>query len=1093
MTAFEVFLGNDIDVKSERQFLARLGRDMQERGRACRVLANLQAGSFARQVDFVVVTTHRTVLVELKTFPGPVIAAPNNGPWTASIGSTKVQGFGNPSRQAQDATFAFSDELDKFAREHGASGPSGAKFYEDIDAVVCAWPRLGPGSCTAQSPFVRLVGYAGLLEMLLQETGRRVAWSSREWDAFGQFLNLYRDADARTDASGRGGGAHEVAEYRARFEAAYAPAQPVVETAVALDGARVPRPRLTDELAHGQAVLLHGPSGHGKTLWARAAAAELARRGDVPVWLTPMMVSASFRTTLARAISPYTSLSPEQLLHGARAAGRTIAVFLDDLTNMAAEARGGVLDGVRAMRLRNPAVSVLITAQDTSDVVPEALSIELLAPSESERLAVLDAYGRGDVIDRCDAFISPFELVVAAECADALPAGASAAELLDRHIDHLTGGDARIRGALRNVASAMHAAVNPGLPRPELARWLLRERKLDDRELQGLWDCPLLVIAHGRVSFRHERFEQFLAAEAVLVDEVDIAKLSETLNGPRLGRLRFDVLALESDEQRLSKLLAACEHEDALCAAATGRLGRRAAGLAEEVLAVGLDEACCRTTADKSEFQAAPDSIAGGRWLLAERGDRASMARLMAVGRLLVDGRFVDGSIRLLDTTDALCAQLESEASSPKQRMGDQLFAATYVLAVGDGPPAGVLSRAATEAAMFRRSEAPHTAAVVQKLLCGREDQQLGRLWLAAAMLRRSVTAPETADVAVACLRTGRYHLTLIGLQLAELVSAHLQDEAARRRLSEAVSAVPTDNLMLNSAIIEAQAALGELEPVKDVADVTAEIAAVLASEDYEIASQMAYGIVGKQFETEIIGPYYEVVSGLAPDQRRRLLAMALDGSEGDGFWVGWIIDEFEDLEDVAVRAAVERFIAGTDPTAWFNPQGALEAVIGALRLLAQADRPLPGPANEGAADPAWRACLAVIAAACAGGEAPQRLAASWPALLRDHSSVVASLLHALGSVIGMHVDDTAQIPAQVLASMPADGVDVLIWGLENPDLVQPLVGFDRDSRPYVVGTLGRIGDPRAADALRRFVDDPALGEAAELAVRAIENRESLR
>lgn len=67
--------------------------------------------------------------------------------------------------------------------------------------------------------------------------------------------------------------------------------------------------------------------------------------------------------------------------------------------------------------------------------------------------------------------------------------------------------------------------------------------------------------------------------------------------------------------------------------------------------------------------------------------------------------------------------------------------------------------------------------------------------------------------------------------------------------------------------------------------------------------------------------------------------------------------------------------------------------------------------------------------------------------------------------------------------------MDALVWSLEHPDRIRSLCRYDRGVRDYVIDLLGRLGDLRAGDVLRRFVDDPDVGEAAAAAVRAIETR----
>jgi hypothetical protein len=117
-TVVEVLLGKPIDVHSERNFLARLQRDLRRLGLSARILANLQVGRDGdRQVDFVVITAQRTIVVELKTFSGPVLSGPRNGRWRVSVGAGESDHRRNPLDQALGASRFFSDELHDFGRE----------------------------------------------------------------------------------------------------------------------------------------------------------------------------------------------------------------------------------------------------------------------------------------------------------------------------------------------------------------------------------------------------------------------------------------------------------------------------------------------------------------------------------------------------------------------------------------------------------------------------------------------------------------------------------------------------------------------------------------------------------------------------------------------------------------------------------------------------------------------------------------------------------------------------------------------------------------------------------------------------------------
>lgn len=1090
-TSAEVFLGNPIDVPSEKQFLARLRRDLLERGVSGRILGNLQLGRAARQVDFLIVTECRTVLVELKTFPGPIVAAPKHGDWQVRVGAADVREIGNPAWQAQQATFALSDELLAFANNEAAPGPSRDKFFRDIDTIVCAFPALPEGSCVRELPFVTVLGYTDLLKRL-QRPGRQVAWGNDEWDAFGRRLNLYRADEDSPEGLVRRAGAAAVDAYRGLYLRAHADLPPLVETAVQVDDADEPRPDLPSELTQGRAVLLHGRSEFGKTMWARTAGAELAAAGDVPIWLAAKVCEQSFRTSLARAISPYTSLSPDELLKASEAAGRALVFIVDDLGNAPHTVRQAVLAGAKAVRLRHRTCGLLMTAQtaDMAAAVPDALHVELLAPADTERQALLDVYGAPEIIDRCDAFVSPLELSLAATCAGTLPPGASAAELLDMYIDRIVDGDDRLRSGVRSVARMMHTSVMPSLRRPDLARALRRDYDMTDAELQALWSCPILTVAHGRVSFRHERFEHFLAAESLLMDTADAYTLARVLNTPRCAPFRADAVALEGDERRLGEILAACEHTDLLVVAATGRLGARAARVAQTVLTDALNVACAQTTAEDITFDAMSEFAFGGQWTV-PGGNPAAQAHLAAIGRLLTHGRFVEGCARLLDHTDALCARLLEETQSTSSVFADQMFAATYALGGRHALPATTLVRAATEEAMFNRGNRPQATTVALELLRRQDAQPLGRLYVAGEFLHRAAASPIVADVIVRCLEARRYHLVLLGLQLAEDASRNL-DEQARQQVLDAVHSLPTNNLAISSSIVETLSALGELTPAKDVDDITAEIQTVLGMRDDPIRRRMAHGVISSQFETEAVGPYYEAVQALSDRDRQQLLAMALDGSATDSLSAGWILGEIRDLADPFTRSAVERYVARTDPSTWLSAQWGMEGVVSALRLLAADNLPLPYPKDGASTDPAWPASLAVIMASLVSADGQQKLEAAWGGLLGEHPDVVASLLLNLRQMHGLHAANAGasdDVHARVLAAMPTAGVDVLIQSLEHPDPIRSLCRFDHGVRDYLVDVLGRIGDHRTAEVLRRFVDDPAVGETAAAAVRTIETR----
>lgn len=1084
----EVYLGNPITVASEVRFLARLRRDLVKLGVSARILANLHLGAEDRQVDFVVVTDDHVLQIELKVFSGPIVSGPKNGRWRVRVGSVE-QEWRNPMWQALQATHALSDELHAFAAAGPVPGPRGLKFYGEVDTIVCAVPRLHAGSSFEPHTHVSLLGYDELLDRL-QRPGPSLAWSDKDWDAFGRYLNLYRHEEDSPEALVRRAGVAAVDEYLGRYLQAQAGLPPLVPTGVVVDGSPAARPDLPSALAAGGGVLLHGPSGAGKTLWACVAAVDLARAGHVPIWLAGDVCEESFHTSTARAIAPYTSLSPNELLRAADAAGRGVVFVLDDLAKASSGVQKATLAGVQTARVRSSTHGLLVTAQsaDATATVAGTVAVELVLPDDAERRAVLTAYGEPDLFHRCAAFVTPMDLSLAAACADELASDASSAELLDLYVDRVTGGDDRRRSSLRAIAWRMHTDLLPSLPRPDVARMLRREHGLAGRELQAALGCSVVSVAHGRVSFRHERFEQFLVAEALLLATEDVETLATTLNAPVCRSLRADVIALESQEERLAALLAACEDADVLVAAATGRLGALAARVVDPLLVDALNVACAETVKPGITFTFEASTGFSAVWLMPDRPSPALKAQWAAAGRLLRRGRFVEATVKLLAHTDRLCDLAFDEAEVQIPALLDQIFAAAYAIGPG-GLPASTLVRAAVERPLVSNADTPEASPVALALLGGQDEPGLGALYIAAHLLRPDEAPAAAAEVIVECLASARYHLCLAGLALAERSARYLVDPG-RRDVLEAINSLPTDNLGLNGSIIDALSALGEITPARTLDEVQAEIADVLAMEDESLRARMAYGIVACQFETDALGPYYEAVCELSAADRERLLVLALEGNDS-GTWVDWILGEFKDLSSPDVRRRVAAFVASADPERWPGQREGMAAVITALRLLAADGAGLPEPAEGGCTDPARRAALTIIMGTLTdiAGTASdaQAVADAWATLLGEQRDAFASFLSNLhGARV---IDSDPGVYERVLAAVPAEGVEVLIWSLEHHEQTRPLARWDHDLPGRIVEWLGQIGDRRAAEVLRRFTSEPGIGEAAAAAVRQIEAR----
>lgn len=1091
----EVYLGNTITVPSEQAFLARLRKDLQRDGVAARILANVLVGRDGRQLDFLIITDQRAVHTELKTFPGPILDAPRNGPWSVRVGVADVREHGNPARQAIETTYALSDALHAFAARVSAPGPTNKRFYRDIDTVVCAFPAVAAGSHLQTYRFVDVVGYDQLLQRLT-EPGPAPAWSSADWDAFGQHLNVYREEDDSPEGLVRLAGSAEVDAYRGRFLHAHRELPPLVPTAVYGDDRPVPRPDLQAELSAGRAVLVHGPSGSGKTLWAQHTAAQLARNGQLPIWLAGDVSEEKFRTSAARAIAPYTSLSLVELLRAAEVAGAGVLFVLDDMTRTSETIRRALIRGVQTARVRDSTCGLLLTAQDpdAASSVPGCTTVQLDIPSADERRAVLSGYGAGDLVADCDGFSSALELSLAAACAGELRPDASPTDLVDRYVERVLDGDDRPREHLRVIAEQMHNELRPSLSRQAVVQILRRDCGVHGDALQALLDSPLLSVGQGRVAFRHERFEHFFAAEALILNS-EPAYVARSLNSPQGAGLHRDAIALEQDENRVIEMLSVCERDDVLVDAALGRLGGLAARVTEALLVDALNVACAVTASPGITFHARHLSL--GEWQMPEPISSAVNAQLAAVGRLLHTGRLVEGTVRLFDLTDALCvstaaeddhclAAIEDEdiAARMRRQLADLRFGAAYATGPA-GLPARTVIEAAAHARWGRGGEAPEVD-VATALLDASQPAGIGVLNLATRLMHwQSTPSQVMPDVIIGCLDSRIYHARLEALMLVHDRAWVLEGED-RDRVLEAVRAVETNNLALSSAVVEALSRLGDITPAKTVEDIEGEIAMALEMRDDPIGRKLAYGIVCGQFENEVIGPYYQAVSETPPAERERLLVMALAADDTTGLYDDWILNEIDDLSHPDTRAAVIDWVAGFDPTAMFGPLDSLKAVIAALALLVHADLPIPKLDDSENRHPAWPGVMTLLAGAMRGDSAA--LEQAWMHVLVEHPDILASLLVRLRRVDRAGRRGPEDIRSCMLGSMPPAGVAVLIWTLDHPSEAASLFQGEFQLQRDVVQLLWDLGDPRARDVLRRLAGDPDVGELAAAAARAIES-----
>jgi hypothetical protein len=1108
-TAVDVFFGEALTDATEQKFLARLRRDLEDRGVSALVLANLQAGRGCRQLDFVIVTPARVVQCELKGFRTPVVGG-LNGPWHQVLpGGSRRQLRDNAFRQAQDATFALSDELRDFVRRADVPQVPKGRYFAKVDTVVCVFPAVMAGSKLAKHQYVSVVGYEDLLARLAKP-GPRLPWTSAHWDEFIRHLGLYRESDTSTEALSRTAKAAILEDYQRRFLAFHTEnLAPRVPTKVIFDdrtGAD-PDPDIAGAMTEGESVTTLGPSGVGKTHLARHAAVNLASEGHLPIWLDAHAYAGSMETLLAQATAPFATNTPPELIDAAREAGRVVALVVDGLNECPEPLRGSLLNELAALRLQMDPAILLTSQLDPS--LPEALrgpQLNLALPDAEERAAVLRTYNAPQLIDQSDAFKTPFELSIAAECATELGPIPTRGELLDVYI-HRRAGSEPVRAGLRRLAWQMHEDLRGSLRVQDALRLLERNADLSPESSEEVLACGLVAVHQGLFVFTHEEFARFLAAEFLVVNTDDEEALAKSLAEPRHARLRSDALSLEQDADRVNAVIQTTSDGDLLHAAASGSLGEICKAIASERLGQVLDIAIERTNAQNAKLHAT-EAIIGDKWEISAGWTSSEIAALATVGELLHDAAFIERTIELLIRTDELCriAVRELQESGETDPIS-HVLSATYGLIPNDmrtALPGSIVMRACEGHRIERTIRSSPSNAAAAKLWESASSSSWGVLY-AFAILFDPRNPDELALVPVvleAAWKERGYHLRLEALQMVERAAGFLEGEA-REKTAEILQNLDGEHLLLNSALIDALAAFDLIDSEATVDEVREQIREGMRSDDAQIAQSLALRAVNGQFEDErIVGPYARAIAELEPDERWTLFRMAAAAAKADDLATDWIVEELAshaDLGRADIRAVFERFAQTPDPSSWFAPQHGVTTHIRAIRACAEfCDQ--PPLTHEGTEEiRAWAAVSELVfwmeRDALDLDVDHERSAELWSTLLGELRPAAADVLHALNSAEPIAQKQANRAHERLIARHANEVRDLLTWSLSHRDELASVRRFVQEAArdQYLVVTLGKVGNASTAALLRSFANDPEIGQVAADAILAIEQRGQLR
>ena len=1104
----DVFLGAPITDATEKKFLARLRRDLDRMGLRARVLANLQVGRDRRQVDFVLVLPERVVLCEVKGFQGKLVGGAN-GFWKQRLPDGSLRSLlSNPIRQAHDQSYALSDEIRSFASEISVPRVQRGAFFKHFETTVCIFPSLAPGSKLDKHPYVTVFGYEDLLAVL-PKPGKYLPWQSEHWDEVILRMGLFRLGESNQEEITRQEEAGILEDYRRRFRVSHGVTlPPLVPTRCLLKDQKTaqPIPDLSIALAAGRSVFLCGPSGFGKSHLAEHTAAAMATKGHLPIWVKANGFEGSLETTLRQATAPFATRTPSELIRMATGAGAEIVLFVDGLNEVPQALREKLLTELSAFRLRTG--SALLFTSQTVPPLPEGVQSEemrLLPPSAIEREALLDAYQAPDVVRVSEAFKTPFELSIAVACAAEMDIVRTRAELLDAYISKQVESES-IRAVLRRLAERMHDELRGSLPAQDTMR-MLQRGGLTSQMAEAAFSTPLLRVGQGRVAFAHEELARFLAAESKVLNADEGEALTKDLQQPQNIDLQRDVLAIESDVNRLRAALSAVSESAVLSDAARGVLGGAAQKVVKQFLDDLLDRALEATNSGDAVLEIVKDAPGFmDKWVGPWEWSGLELAGFDLIGEQLRDGLRVSRVIELLDATDALCHREVEGLSAVKEELAiDFVMAATYSHALNPerALPASLIASACGHSRFMRYENRPAgPVALASTFLDAAGEKSWGLFYVMATLFDAEtddqVHLPRALRLA---WEAKGYHLRLQALQMAEFSAASVEG-STHDEVASILQSVHSGNLVLNSMLVEALATYDLIDSGKDEEVIESEIRAVIAQE-VPMPAELARGYLSDQFEDErIVGPYYRVIMNLPEEERAELLRLGLEASQGYEIGTELFLRELAECGDLERKDVQAVFNSFAQPPAPVEGGGIRQfqfetrCFIEAIYACAKFRKDPPFEQGGSVLQLAWSTVGEIIfwrRVELLGGQVPKgRSDSLWKHLrgtLRPAVADVFQLLRDSDRAVGPEATSPHQ---ELLATHRVDLCEIFCWSLAHQG---ELIGVNQFSGSqhrarYLVEVLGEIGGQAAAASLRKLASDSQLGRLAVQAIRAIEGND---
>jgi hypothetical protein len=354
--------------------------------------------------------------------------------------------------------------------------------------------------------------------------------------------------------------------------------------------------------------------------------------------------------------------------------------------------------------------------------------------------------------------------------------------------------------------------------------------------------------------------------------------------------------------------------------------------------------------------------------------------------------------------------------------------------------------------------------------------------------------------------RSNVYILKVHALELLQRLSheVHMDapDELPSIRLI--LESFDSNNIMLNTALIETLSAYDFVEPPVSVEAALDEMKAVIpetAADDPALAERAllgevspeqfladrAYSLLSNIFEDVFQGVYCEAYNSLGKDEKRAILCRAANASR-PGMFTDWVLRELLQYGGESALPIYQRFASVPDGQS-FCPQESVAAFVLGVYGCAKQGGTLPAFSSDASADvQAWRTIGEILFSCVLNNPVRDEI---WDRLTGPVRVAAADVLYMLqhsqwrAGAEPTAIDLVTRYPEQIRPILD----DCLRHRSSLSSIFQYGGSRDPNVLRFVITALGSIGDEGSASILTALADDPSFGRDVIAALESIHSR----